>query len=951
MPLLWNLQTQAPEFVELENVRTALASGTYIEYEGSESVRLVDPEHPEYGTTVRDITAPMEVEQVARPETVEVGASELLGQQREQEYRESYDTFGQEVLGFVEGGLEGLSAGLIDRGASEESAMRAEVNPYAGGAGVAAGIIAPALLTGGSGLAAQAARLTPAGVIARAGEAAAVRAGKNVILREAARGAVESAGFAAGHAVGGALMSNKPLSAEAIVSEAWQGGLLGGALGGLAAHAGRIVRKADDIQAGVRASDDLLNASSDLSRSVSDHFRSAGNAWDGAVAEYGKRLDNIDTAQRAGAIPGQLDSFFSERYAAHRSAQQARERLVKALGGKPGSDPWERLEKVLATGKVKRVQQVAEALDFYGNAVARLDDVMVPRDIERALSPTPQRLGQVAAPPPGAPVSSPAAGGPKTMPGKGQAPLRPTAVGDAGAPPVEFRPTAPEMSPPRAPTLPGPQAADMKTLTPTLPAVGPGGTKRLVREGTAVLPGRGPMPSTMPPPALPDTLGPAPFPGSNRPTVPLPGRGTQATGGMAAPPAAAGAVPRPQRASGNPLQDFVLGHRVVAGPRPTDLGLQIQRKMEDLDVKFNGRLSSAGALDAAEELGIDISKIHGPIAERAVQLWALRKMAGSLGKAAAGKGSDGVVKRIIDMAAGAAAGRAAAPLGMAAAGPIGAAAVGRLASGAVRFGLKGMAGLAGIVGNGRTKVARAVDAALKGNRIRAVNTTMTALRVSYDPEAPEGAGSRDFATKAEELRRAFMNPDALRASIHEKIGEIGDMDPELAQSIEDTMMARLERLHAKLPPYLSQGAILQDPTKAPLDMQAVRNWELYEAVTHNVSLALEFAATGVVPEMVLSAFNEQHPEMKNEVLRQLMEDEDKLRRAPIDSLRGLSRLTGLPLIPEADPAYVYRQQQRFKAQREAQKTKNQPLGQAQIQGPAPTPGQAMAVGPQPTTNQ
>jgi hypothetical protein len=953
VPLLWNLQTQSPQFFEPDAVSAALASGNFRTYEGSQSVRSASADvepgvDPGYQVNELDQAELYRLEAGAQ----QVGPGELLAKQAEEKRREELDTLGHELLAFSGGVVSGVTAGLVDpREISPELDEISTINPWAAGAGVATGIVVPGLLSGGTGAAASAARATPAGAIARGAARVAEKVGGSVVAREAAAGAFESTAYAVGGQIGGALWGDTPVSAEAVVSEMGLGALIGGGLGAVARGARTSVEAMDAAKKSGQVIPDLLNPASDLSRGVDNELRSAGGSWDKAVEHYRAQLDVLDAAQRRGEIPGSLDGFLEERYVAHRQADMARRKLLQVLGGNKNGDPWERLEKVLLTGKPKRVQEVAEAMDSYGAAVARLDDAMAPRDLERALSPTPRPLGSPGAPPPGAPVRGAEAAGPKTNPGKMAARADDSMV-PWEPPPLNQTQTMVPWDPPPA-TQPS-----MIPWEPPVTRVTPGGTRVGMDRpmpGTPTV--RLPAAAAAAPPAAPAAARAADIPVMENPgylpTTPLPGRGTAATGDMA-PPAgpALGGVQIPR---GNAVADFVAAPRIAPGPRPTDLGALIQQRLAAIDELVGNQAVSAGALDMAEQLGIDLARVSGPVAERAVQIWGLRKMAEAAMKAAKGSSSKsvGAAENLLERAVGVGVGRVAGGVGRAMAGPFGGGVASALGSGAVRLGLK----FAGQVGTAAAKakenVTRAVDAALAGGkRVRPVGRAATALRVSYDPEVEGDArGTRDFRIKADQLRALAGNEAALRAHVTNATAEVAKMDPHFAKAIQDVAVNRISKLAMRLPAFLAHGNPLVDPKKAPLDVKAVREWELYEAITYNPALAWKFVASGAVPGVVAEALREQHPEMFMEMTKQVLSDPERLKRADQATLKGLSTLLGIPLIPAADPAFRARQQARFAEKRQAsQDVQRRQQGAAALRGglhgqPVPTPGQAAAQGP------
>lgn len=173
-------------------------------------------------------TAPQEAERAAAAGIAEAHAGGTLGA----------------IKAGAEGFLRGASLGLSDvvQVAGGDDLIQEELGTlrreHAGisTATEIAGALAPSLLSGGSGVAAQAARFTPAGV--------ASALGARITARGATGGALKSAGYAAG---GGALegaaqgagsylssvaLGDKELSAEGFLANAGMGAALGGGVSG-----------------------------------------------------------------------------------------------------------------------------------------------------------------------------------------------------------------------------------------------------------------------------------------------------------------------------------------------------------------------------------------------------------------------------------------------------------------------------------------------------------------------------------------------------------------------------------------------------------------------------------------------------------------------------------------------------------------------------------------------
>jgi hypothetical protein len=167
------------------------------------------------------------------------------------------------VTAFFEGAGDGLLLGGYSAlaphlGVDKENIRERRERNWSATPGQITGAVLPALLTGGTGAVATAARLTPAGLAARAGTAttAAVgRGGGGTILNRAAAtaagGIVEGGAFGAGEGLSRVALSDDPLTATALMGEIGSSALFGGALGGAIGGGGKIL--AESYRHGKRA--------------------------------------------------------------------------------------------------------------------------------------------------------------------------------------------------------------------------------------------------------------------------------------------------------------------------------------------------------------------------------------------------------------------------------------------------------------------------------------------------------------------------------------------------------------------------------------------------------------------------------------------------------------------------------------------------------------------------
>lgn len=245
----------------------------------------------------------------------------------ERQIRKERSTIGQQAISAAEGAARGATLGLSDVAATKvlgddyrkAADERRKVNPLTAGGSEIVGAVAPALLSGGETAIASGARLTPAALTARAGNAvergvmAGARAlgytGESTIARMGARaaalgaqGAVEGAAYGAGKAVSDAALEGTDLTAEKVLSGMGHGALFGGATGaafgaagGLASGAARKLLGSTSVKERARqlADESALKAAgfqgSDFKKIVG---RRTGQEADDRIAEVGQELLN-----------------------------------------------------------------------------------------------------------------------------------------------------------------------------------------------------------------------------------------------------------------------------------------------------------------------------------------------------------------------------------------------------------------------------------------------------------------------------------------------------------------------------------------------------------------------------------------------------------------------------------------------------------------------------------
>jgi len=207
------------------------------------------------------------------PSYLQSGSSFYTAEDARKEAEEKEFTSAPEQLKTAaESALSGATFGLSDVALQktglvdpERAQLRQQYNPDVALVGEIGGAVAPALFTGGAGLAGSAARATPTALATTAGELAgkelaefATRRITSPIAKKLAEGAVktgagsaiESALYGVGKGVSEAALGKPEATAENILTDigtnAVLGGLLGGALGAGTTGAGLVAKKGVD---------------------------------------------------------------------------------------------------------------------------------------------------------------------------------------------------------------------------------------------------------------------------------------------------------------------------------------------------------------------------------------------------------------------------------------------------------------------------------------------------------------------------------------------------------------------------------------------------------------------------------------------------------------------------------------------------------------------------------
>jgi hypothetical protein len=355
----------------------------------------------------------------ARPEGRASVVAPVSPDQKDAYEEQEYGGIGGAATAFVEGAADSLTLGLYSGAANliggddytYRQEKRAARNPGASTAGLVAGMV-PTFFAGGAGAAGKLARLTPGGKLA---------AGSNKIEKAlggirgtAAAMALEGAAYGAGQGVSDIVISDAPLTAEAVFSEVGLDAIVGAGLGagvGIAAKgAGKLAAKR---QARIAEAEAEITAR--LAKPIAKAEWAAGNVARGEakIAKFAGKVDELEqeAARAALSVPGTVKN-------GEKLVQYARELDSFADDAMPGFDvDWE-----LLAGRRKQIGSILDdaynlaAVTGTGKAEAKLaiaarrkaDDLLAKRDsaaiealteAETRINDLAEKVGSFAVPP------------------------------------------------------------------------------------------------------------------------------------------------------------------------------------------------------------------------------------------------------------------------------------------------------------------------------------------------------------------------------------------------------------------------------------------------------------------------------------------------------------------------------------------------------------------------
>lgn len=939
---LWNVQTQSPEWVPLNDVQGKISSGSYRTYAGSD-VTYTQGIGEEVSAPPQE--ASTAITGGAIPTHTEAKRGAVA---REAAHTASFDSAGERALAVADGVVSGLSGGFVEglSGSDYMNLVRAKRDEAHGNyktlgelAAIAGSVLAPE---------AAAVKYSPLGLVndifgaaSKATETAlAVKVGSNVLRRgisDAVGGAVASGALSSAHAIEGAI-EGKPVSGYAIVDDVGLGAVIGFGVGAVAEGLSGSAKRAKDIKSQIQAAARFDESAVPIRGTLSD----VATAWNSAHNIASARVDALDDLAKAGMLDADVpgSEWTKVRVEARNAADAARADLVKLAGTDDPVQIGARLHDMAVSGKAKDAQKLYEAFDTYGTKVSALDDAMQPTtydtahlhdvigdiDLSIPASEHPfQRIEQMINN--GVPheeiekfaqeLDSHYNKADKTEVGPGSGLAR-DAHGEATTAEPGDKTGGGKVRPlePQEATVPGrvTKVIDPDRVIESRPGEGITeviGSRRMGRRGQIEIPtGPGTLGTDINAPVSEDLA---------RSTLLGGSRGNNEVPGFQAKKILEQA--RAERATG-----------VMSPMRPTDLGRNIQSLMDKLTSDTGGRLGSAEARKLANDLGMNTSALQGPVSQRLGDLWALHRLSEGLASAMT-RGVKGVTGSTLQKAA---AWGVTSSLGSAAyqlEGPFAAGAVRSLARHAIGTALYGAASVTAVAGRFRQAAVNGLAKALNPTTRQFINTAgiFKTVSASYEPSAPP---TTDYQTKADQLRRIQQNPEPVKKHIQEAFKGIGAVNPAAYTAAVDAAMSRLTNL-AKALPKNSQLSILSK-TRGPTEAQ-LQDFHKYEAVTADRELVFKYLKAGFMPQGVIDGMNEQHPDFLSEIREYVLNNTDELQSAPYNTKVALSKLLGVPMVPGAMPEYVQRMQEPYiKAKQDAAQKAQAQQGPSSLHATPPT---------------
>lgn len=375
-----------------------------------------------------------------------------------------------------------------------------------------------------------------------------------------------------------------------------------------------------------------------------------------------------------------------------------------------------------------------------------------------------------------------------------------------------------------------------------------------------------------------------------------------------------------------------IGRRV----NPADeAAVRIDQAMRQMSELTGGRLDSAGALEIGEALGL--KPTSDMFVDRLDQIYSLRKAAKYAADEARGVKTPlrARGRGMVDEMANRYARMQGAAMGAAVGGPLGGAVgwvLGKHLEGAMGFGARA----ASASGKVMQMAMKTGESLLRGRRATVAARAISGNRsYAYDDNGPIS----DPVKRIQKIHQVAANPDQIRATVRNQLGDATLQNPQIASAIEETAVRQLANLSAMAPPI--QTDVLGRPIQPT--QGALRRFYEFENSTHDVAGLLGSIQRGAITPTQALALAQQHIGIHTTIVKTLLADPDVLARKTTAQLRAMEMIVGIPLThASANPGSVLRYQTAYQNAQQA------PAPQApqafKINAPAPTQSQAGASG-------
>lgn len=306
------------------------------------------------------------------------------------------------------------------------------------------------------------------------------------------------------------------------------------------------------------------------------------------------------------------------------------------------------------------------------------------------------------------------------------------------------------------------------------------------------------------------------------------------------------------------------------------------------------KLSMMDKLALANALGMDLDIVpEGSIIDQALTLHGISRLGG-------GRGAGGLVSAVLDRVLGRMGGRLASMAVDQFTRP--ASTRGARQSFGKRAGAAVMRDIARGIGGGATSILKgseqkmeraivfSVDKLLKGGRLMKPYAVMAPLKVLNSASFLGGndkqyKNAQDaFAARSDELTRAANNPEAVKEIVAERLGVVAYQDPLLADKLTGLALRRIQFLYDKMPKDPGLGGLGLKSFWRPPDSE-IAKWSRYVQGTDNLEASLQDLAAGRLSHEQAEAMATVLPDVHNAVVSEAF---DKVSQT--DKTTGAQRI-------------------------------------------------------------